>query len=89
MTLKDKRILLTAGRPASGARCGVRVSLVEPGSVGSDMQESDDDEQKATIAREKMLRAEDFAEAMEFIPTRPHRADVVSLRIEPCLQALT
>ena len=68
---------------------GVRVSLLEPGTVGSDMQTPDDDEQKAMIAREEMLRAEDIAEAVEFILTRPHRADVVSLRIEPRLQALT
>lgn len=68
---------------------GVRVSLVEPGTVGSDMQEPDDDEQKAMIAREEMLRAEDIAEAVAFILTRPHRADVVSLRIEPRIQALT
>ncbi len=68
---------------------GVRVSLVEPGTVASDMQEPDDDEQKAMIAREEMLRAEDIAEAVAFIVTRPHRADVVSLRIEPRIQALT
>ncbi len=71
------------------AERGVRVSLVEPGTVGSDMQEPDDDEQRAMIAREEMLRAEDIAEAVAFILTRPHRADVVSLRIEPRLQALT
>ena len=68
---------------------GVRVSLVEPGSVGSDMQEPDDDEQQAMIAREEMLRAEDIADAVAFILTRSHRVDVVSLRIEPRLQALT
>ena len=71
------------------AQRGVRVSLVEPGSVGSDMQEPDDDEQQAMIAREEMLRAEDIADAVAFILTRSHRVDVVSLRIEPRLQALT
>lgn len=68
---------------------GVRVSLVAPGTVGSDMQEPDSAEQRAMIEREEMLYAEDIAEAVEFILTRPHRADVVSLRIEPRVQALT
>jgi 3-hydroxy acid dehydrogenase / malonic semialdehyde reductase len=67
---------------------GVRVSLVEPGTTGSDMQEPDAAEQRAMIAREEMLRAEDIAEAVEFILTRPHRADVVMLRMEPRIQAL-
>ncbi|WP_281253408.1 hypothetical protein [Sphingomonas guangdongensis] len=40
------------------------------------------------IAREEMLRADDIAEAVEFILTRPHRADVVMLRMEPRIQAL-
>ena len=71
------------------AERGVRVSLVEPGTTGSDMQEPGDEEQKMMIAREEMLRAEDVAEAVAFILTRPPRADVVSLRIEPRIQALT
>lgn len=67
---------------------GVRVSLVEPGSVGSDMQPSDAEEQRDRIARAEMLRAEDIAEAVSFILTRPPRVDIVSLRVEPRLQAL-
>lgn len=68
---------------------GVRVSLVEPGSVGSDMQESSPEDQRDKITREEMLRAEDIAEAVEFILTRPSRVDVVSLRIEPRIQELS
>ena len=68
---------------------GVRVSLVEPGSVGSDMQESSPDEQRGKIKREEMLLAKDIAEAIHFVITRPHRCDVVSLRIEPRIQELT
>jgi len=68
---------------------GVRVSLVEPGSVGSDMQKSSPEEQRGKIEREEMLKAEDIAESVQFVVTRPHRCDVVSLRIEPRIQALT
>jgi 3-hydroxy acid dehydrogenase/malonic semialdehyde reductase len=68
---------------------GIRISLVEPGTVGSDMQEPSDDEQREMIARQEMLRAEDIAEGIEFILTRPTRVDVVMLRIEPRIQELT
>lgn len=66
----------------------IRVSLVEPGTTGSDMQESDPDEQRGKIAQAEMLRAEDIAETVSFILSRPSRVDIVSLRIEPRLQEL-
>ena len=53
------------------------------------MQESSSDEQRQKIERHEMLKAEDIAEAAEFILTRPPRVDVVSLRIEPRIQSLT
>ncbi|USU07763.1 SDR family oxidoreductase [Sphingomonadaceae bacterium OTU29MARTA1] len=67
----------------------IRVSLIEPGTAGSDMQQADADEQRDRIARAEMLRAEDIAEAVSFILTRPTRVDIVSLRIEPRVQALS
>ncbi len=67
---------------------GIRVSLVEPGSVGSDMQQSSPEEQRAKIAAHTMLEAEDIADAVGFIVTRPPRVDVVTLRVEPRLQEL-
>lgn len=67
---------------------GVRVGLVEPGSVGSDMQESSPGEQREKIARAEMLCAEDIAEAAAFMLTRPERVDIVTLRIEPRIQEL-
>ncbi len=67
----------------------IRVSLIEPGTAGSDMQQADADEQRDRIARAEMLRAEDIAEAVSFILTRPTRVDIVSLRIEPRMQALS
>lgn len=67
---------------------GIRVSLVEPGTVGSDMQKPSAEEQREKIAREEMLMAEDIAEAVGFILTRPTRVDIVSLRVEPRIQEL-
>lgn len=67
---------------------GLRVALVEPGTTGSDMQEASDDEQREEIAKARMLRAEDVAEAVDFILSRPPRVDVVTLRLEPRLQQL-
>lgn len=67
---------------------GIRVSLVEPGSVGTDMQQSEADEQREKIARAEMLQAEDIAETVAFILTRPPRVDIVSLRVEPRIQEL-
>ncbi len=67
---------------------GVRVSLVEPGTVGTDMQSASPDEQRDQIAEHTMLQAEDIAEAVMFIMTRPKRVDVVAIRVEPRLQEL-
>ena len=67
---------------------GIRVGVVEPGTTGSDMQAASADEQDQQIARDEMLRAQDVAEAIAFLLDRPTRVDVVSLRIEPRLQAL-
>lgn len=67
---------------------GIRVGVVEPGTTGSDMQAASPDEQDQQIARDKMLRAEDVAEAIAFLLDRPARVDIVALRIEPRLQEL-
>ncbi|MEG3178953.1 SDR family oxidoreductase, partial [Sphingomonas sp. RB3P16] len=55
---------------------GIRVSLVEPGKVGSDMQYPDvpDDKQRQMIEAEQMLRAEDIAAGVEFLLTQPTRS---------------
>jgi len=66
----------------------IRVSLVEPGSVGTDMQDMSREEQRAAIDRHEMLFAEDLAEAIRWIVTRPPRAAVPMLRIEPTKEKL-
>lgn len=68
------------------AEQNIKVSVIEPGSVGTDMQECSTDEQREAIARHQMLHADEIAEAILFALTRSERCDVVTLRIEPRIQ---
>lgn len=65
---------------------GVRVTVIEPGSVGSDMQPCSAEEQREAIGKGEMLFAEEVAEAIEFVLTRSTRCDIPMLRIEPIRQ---
>jgi NADP-dependent 3-hydroxy acid dehydrogenase YdfG len=69
------------------AEKNIRVSLIEPGSVGSDLQETPAEEQREKIRRHEMLRAEDIAVCVHYILTQPERCDVAEVRIEPRLQS--
>jgi NADP-dependent 3-hydroxy acid dehydrogenase YdfG len=64
----------------------IKVSVIQPGSTATEMQECSDGEKQAAIARDEMLYAEEVAEAIHFALTRSQRADVLNLRIEPRLQ---
>jgi NADP-dependent 3-hydroxy acid dehydrogenase YdfG len=64
----------------------IRVTVVEPGAVATPMQEKSEEEKAREIEQHKMLLADDIAEAIHFALTRPARADVVMLRIEPRIQ---
>ena len=68
------------------AERNIRVSVIQPGSVDTDMQECSDDEKRAAVDRHEMLPAAEIAEAIVFVLTRPAGTDVVNLRIEPRLQ---
>lgn len=67
---------------------GIKVSLIEPGLIGTDMasENHDTDEQKEMIAREEMLKAEDIASAVMYILSQSNRATVLDLRIQPLHQ---
>lgn len=65
---------------------GVRITVIEPGSVGTDMQECTAQEQREAIARGEMLFAEEIAEGIVFALTRSPRCDVSVLRMEPIRQ---
>jgi len=64
----------------------IRISLIQPGAVGTDMQELSEEEKREAIANHEMLYAEEIAEAILFALTRSERSDVVALRIEPRIQ---
>lgn len=67
---------------------GIKVTLIEPGAVGSDMQESSSEEQKEKIEKLEMLKAEDIADAVFYVLSQPKRCDVVELKIRPHLQII-
>ena len=64
----------------------IKVSVIQPGSVDTDMQECTAEQKRKAVAEHEMLHAEEVAEAIEFILTRSDRTDIVNLRIEPRLQ---
>jgi 3-hydroxy acid dehydrogenase/malonic semialdehyde reductase len=64
----------------------IKVSVIQPGSVATPMQECSDDEKQEAIDKGEMLYAEEIAETILFALTRSERADIVNLRIEPRIQ---
>lgn len=64
---------------------GTKVSLVEPGKTGADMQYPDisAEEQRKMIHEETMLRAEDIAVGVHYLLAQPRRAVVQQLTIAP------
>ncbi len=67
---------------------GVKVSYIEPGTIGSDMVDESPEEQEKMKREMRMLRAEDVADTIVFILTRPPECDVISLQIKPHLQII-
>lgn len=67
---------------------GIKVTLIEPGAVGTDMQPQSPKEQRELIEKLEMLRAEDIAASILYTITQPKRCDVVNLQIRPHLQSI-
>nr|WP_294929096.1 SDR family oxidoreductase [uncultured Flavobacterium sp.] len=67
---------------------GIKVSLIEPGAVTSDMQPAPKEEQREQIEKMEMLEAEDIAMSVLFCLSQPKRCDVVSLQVRPHLQVI-
>jgi NADP-dependent 3-hydroxy acid dehydrogenase YdfG len=65
---------------------GIKVTLIEPGLVGTDMPENSAEEQQQQQAELKMLKAEDIAAAIYYALIQPKRCDVVGIKIRPHLQ---
>ncbi len=64
----------------------IRVGVIQPGSVDTDMQQCSEAEKREAVARREMLHAVEIAEAIRFVLTRSPATDVVNLRIEPLIQ---
>jgi 3-hydroxy acid dehydrogenase / malonic semialdehyde reductase len=67
---------------------GIRVTLIEPGAIGTSMQPFDNEERARQIAEFKLLPPAEVAEAVLFAATRPVGVDCVTLRIEPLDQKI-
>lgn len=62
---------------------GVRTCLLAPGPVDTDLWDPVDLSQPGFTQRRDMLRAEDVAEAVLFVATRPEHVVIPELHIEP------
>lgn len=66
----------------------IRLTLIEPGAIGSAMQPYSEEERDREMQAYKMLPPAEVAEAILFAATRPPGVDVVTLRIEPLVQKI-
>jgi NADP-dependent 3-hydroxy acid dehydrogenase YdfG len=69
---------------------GIRVTLIEPGLVGSDMTAGNTppEEQPKKIEAMEMLRSEEIAECVYYVLTQPVRCDVSFIQIRPTKQMI-
>lgn len=67
----------------------IRVLLIEPGLVGTDMtaEETPPEEQPAKQEAGEMLKAEDIAQCLPFMLQQPRRCDIIHIRIQPHMEA--
>ena len=73
-------------RKEISASKNIKVSIIQPGSTDTDMQEPSTEEKRQAVADQEMLMAEEVADAIRYVLTRSDRTDVVTLRIEPRVQ---
>ena len=66
---------------------GIKVTLIEPGLVGTDMQEESPEEQRQMEDELEMLKAEDIAACVLYTLIQPKRCDVSSVQIRPLKQS--
>jgi NAD(P)-dependent dehydrogenase (short-subunit alcohol dehydrogenase family) len=67
---------------------GIRVTLIEPGAVDTDMQPDETEEKKSATERHEMLTASDIAGAVIYALSQDARCDVVEIRLRPRLQLI-
>jgi NADP-dependent 3-hydroxy acid dehydrogenase YdfG len=67
---------------------GIKVTLIEPGAVSTDMQPGTEDDKREKEKNMKMLKPEDIAQCVLYVLTQPKRCDVVEVKIRPHLQLI-
>ena len=65
---------------------GISVSLIEPGSIGTDMVDETLEQQREMQDQMRMLHADDIARSIAFVVSQPKRCDVIKLQLRPHLQ---
>ncbi len=64
----------------------IKVSLIQPGTVGTDMHDATPAEQRSQIRKQEILRAEDIAVAVHYVLTQPPRTVVGRLDVTPLIE---
>ncbi|PZR22630.1 MAG: oxidoreductase [Flavobacterium psychrophilum] len=67
---------------------GIKVTLIEPGAVDTDMQPETTIEKQKEVQELKMLTAGDIAVSVLYCLSQPKRCDIVDLKIRPHLQVI-
>lgn len=67
---------------------GIKISLIEPGAVDTDMQAESTEKKKENVEKLEMLTADDIAMAVLYCLSQPKRCDVVDIKIRPHLQLI-
>ena len=66
----------------------IRLTLIEPGAIGSAMQPFSPDERARLVGEYQLLPPAEVADAIMFAASRGPGVDVVTLRIEPLVQKI-
>ncbi len=66
----------------------IKLSLIEPGAVGTDMNKDPSYSQEAEQQKETMLKPEDIAECVRFCLKAPHRMSVITMQVRPNMQII-
>ena len=67
---------------------GIKVTLIEPGAVSTDMQPGTEHDKREKEKNMKMLKPEDIAQCVLYVLIQPKRCDVVEVKIRPHLQLI-
>lgn len=67
---------------------GIRVTLIEPGAVDTEMQPQSTEDKKKAMEEHEILRAADIAAAVIYALSQDERCDVAEIRLRPRLQLI-